>query len=377
MAEQPLRTVLHHIRRLVRPPADGAVLSDGQLLQSFAQTGEQAAFQTLLERHGPMVLGVCRRLLADANDAEDAFQATFLVLIRKAGSLTMWGSLASWLYGVACRTALKAGSEAARRRFHERRAAEMPRAEARSEPAASELRHVLDEELSHLPEKYRAPLVLCYLEGKTNEEAARVLSWPAGSMSRRLAKGRDLLRKRLLRRGVGLSSGAIATVVAESAAPAAVSSALAQATLQAACLMVTGHALGVAKSTAVLLESVLKQMAYSKVKSAVGLLLLVCLVGAGAAMVTNPFWPAPPPAESPRVLPDPLAEPLPPGAVARLGTSRWWQPGGIHTLRLSPDGRLLVTDRLWGLPFEIRAVATGKQLPSSRRKTGQDSTDTL
>ena len=125
-------------------------------------------------------------------------------MFRKAGSLKMWGSLASWLYGVAYRTALKARSESARRRFHERQAAEMPRTQASSEPAESELRHVLDEELSRLPEKYCVPLVLCYLEGKTNEEAARLLGWPAGSMSRRLAKGRELLRKRLLRCGMGI-----------------------------------------------------------------------------------------------------------------------------------------------------------------------------
>src|SRR5262249_44467001 len=152
------------------------------------------------------------------HDADDAFQATFLVLIRKAGALNMRGSLAGWLYGVAFRTALKARGEAARRRLHERQAAEPPRTDAaESASAGPELRQVLDQELKRLPEKYRAPLVLCYLEGKTNEEAAHVLGWPAGSMSRRLAKGRELLRRRLVRRGVGLTGGAIAAAMAESA----------------------------------------------------------------------------------------------------------------------------------------------------------------
>jgi RNA polymerase sigma factor (sigma-70 family) len=253
------------------------VLSDSQLLQRFAQTGEEAAFQILLQRHGPMVLGVCRRLLADANDADDAFQATFLVMIRKAGSLIVWGSLASWLYGVAYRTALKARTEAARRWRHERRAAEATQVDpAASELVVSDLRQVLDQELSRLPEKYRAPLVLCYLKGKTNEEAARLLGWPAGSMSRRLAKGRELLRERLLQRGVEVTGVAIATAVAESAAPAAVPATLAQAMLQVASLTAAGQAM--AEPAVLLMDSVLKQMVYSKVKSAVGLLLLVCTV---------------------------------------------------------------------------------------------------
>src|SRR5262249_42652371 len=151
---------------------------------------------------------------------------------------------------------------------------------------------------SRLPEKYRAPLVLCYLEGKTNEEAARLLGWPAGSMSRRLAKGRELLRKRLLHRGVEITGVAIATVVTEIAAPAAVPSVLTQATLQAALLVAAGKAAAVAKPTIVLMDSVLKQMTYFKAKSAVGLLLLVCLIGAGAAVIKNRFWPRSPVEES-------------------------------------------------------------------------------
>jgi RNA polymerase sigma-70 factor (ECF subfamily) len=149
-----------------------------------------------------MVLGVCRRVLNDWQSAEDAFQVTFLVLARKADSLTRPGLLANWLHGVAYRTALKARSRAVRQGVHERQAAAMSPAEFRPNRSVVELREVLDEELGRLPEKYRAPLVLCYLEGKTNEEAARLLHWPPGSMSARLARARALLRTGLTRHGL-------------------------------------------------------------------------------------------------------------------------------------------------------------------------------
>jgi RNA polymerase sigma-70 factor (ECF subfamily) len=173
-------------------------LTDGELFKRFAQRHEEAAFAALLSRHGPMVLSVCRRVLHHSHDVEDAFQATFLVMVDKGHRLRRPERLANWLYGVAYRTALHARKRTARRREHEREAAAMSSAPV-SEPEAEsrELRRVLDEELHRLPEKYRAPLILCYLEGKTNEEAARLLGWPSGSMSHRLARGRELLRHRL------------------------------------------------------------------------------------------------------------------------------------------------------------------------------------
>src|SRR5262249_51919994 len=161
-------------------------------------------------RHGPMVHGICRRLLGDGPDAEDAFQATFLVLVRKADSLRGYGSLGGWLHGVAVRVARKARVAAARRAFHEAQGTPMS---ARGDFAAVEwrdLRPVLDEELGRLPEKYRAPLVLCYLQGKTHEEAARALGCPNGTVYGRLARARARLRTRLLRRGVALSAAALA-----------------------------------------------------------------------------------------------------------------------------------------------------------------------
>lgn len=178
--------------------------TDGELLDRFARSRDQVAFAALVRRHGPMVFGVCRRVLGDPNDAEEAFQVTFLVLVRKAGGLREPGRLANWLYGVANRVARKTRVSAARRSHHERAAAG-PDGCAASTTPEGDLRAVLDEEMVALPDKYRAPLVLCYLEGLTNEAAAERLGWPPGSMSYRLARGRELLRRRLVRRGVCLA----------------------------------------------------------------------------------------------------------------------------------------------------------------------------
>ena len=179
--------------------------TDRQLLRRFTKARDESAFELLIQRHGPMVLGVCRRVLGNADGAEDAFQATFLVLVRRAASIQRPELLGNWLYGVAFRIASRARQNAARRAESERQVAYQPRPEPLPELARRELRSVLDEEMSQLPEKYRAPLVLCYLEGKTNEEAARQLGWPTGSMSWRLARGRELLRKRLELRDVAYS----------------------------------------------------------------------------------------------------------------------------------------------------------------------------
>jgi RNA polymerase sigma factor (sigma-70 family) len=175
----------------------GAVEADGPLLKRFARGHDEMAFAALVGRHGPMVLAVCRRVLGHEQDAEDAFQATFLVLMRRAGSLRRPALLANWLYGVAYRTACKARLTASRRRRRERRAAPRGTTDSSPDEAAPELNARLNEALCLLPEKYRAPLTLCYLQGKTHQEAARLLGWPAGSMSARLARGRELLREHL------------------------------------------------------------------------------------------------------------------------------------------------------------------------------------
>jgi RNA polymerase sigma factor (sigma-70 family) len=176
-------------------------LSDSQLLEQFNNCQDPTYFETLMSRHGPMVLGVCRRLVDDRQGAEDAFQETFLVLVCRARSISQPELLANWLYGVASRIARKAKSRQLRQRYHEKQVPPPPMTNPLEEADRRDLRAVLSAEMSRLPEKYRAPLFLCYWEGKTNAEAARELGCPSGSMSWRLARGREMLRHRLSRRG--------------------------------------------------------------------------------------------------------------------------------------------------------------------------------
>ena len=177
--------------------------TDGQLLEQFAQFQDKAAFEELVRRHGPMVLRVCKQVLDNDSDAEDAFQATFIVLMGKASSIAKRESVGSWLHGVAFRVAVHA-----RRNSHKFRASqadacrgaiEDPRPTLKIE---TEVRQMLNEELSRLPEKYRAPLVLCYVQGKATEEVARQFGCPIGTLKWRLAQARELLRTRLMRRGL-------------------------------------------------------------------------------------------------------------------------------------------------------------------------------
>jgi len=206
MANSQLSAVLRHVHKL-RDAQALEELTHGQLLERFISRHEEAAFAALVRRHGPMVLGVCRRVLHHWHAAEDAFQATFLVLFRRARALDRRGSLANWLYTVAYHVALKARADAAHRRQREREVVDMPQAESQPEEVWRDLQPVLDKELNALPDKYRAPMVLGYVEGKTNAEAARLLGWPIGTVKGRLARARELLQTRLSRRGITLSSG--------------------------------------------------------------------------------------------------------------------------------------------------------------------------
>jgi RNA polymerase sigma factor (sigma-70 family) len=271
--------------------------TDGQLLERFTTQQDETAFETLVQRHGPMVLGVCRRVLQDAHDAEDAFQATFLVLVRKAGSLGRPELLGNWLYGVAYRIAIKARANAARRCAYERQAAQMPTADPILEAGWREVRAVLDEEMNRLPEKYRAPLVLCYLEGKTNDEAARQLGWPAGSMSWRLARGREILRRRLAGRGLAYSGGPFATLLAQQAAPPVLPAGLVKASVQAA-LGFAAHPVATAgaasTSAAALAEALLKAMSFARLKWAAAMLLAGAMLAMSAGLLAYHAWAADP-----------------------------------------------------------------------------------
>jgi RNA polymerase sigma factor (sigma-70 family) len=190
-------------------------MSDGQLLERFLARRDEAAFECLVRRHGPIVLRVCRDVLPDPHEAEDAFQATFLVLVRNAGTIRDPESLGRWLYEVASRVALRARAHAARRQAQERQGVEMVPAVPGFDAADRELKPLLHEELGRLPEKFRAPLVLCYLEGLTYEEAARRLHCPLGTLKARLTRGRELLRSRLSRRGVAVTMLLLLMVLSE------------------------------------------------------------------------------------------------------------------------------------------------------------------
>lgn len=257
------------------------------MLERFAAQGEEAAFRALVDRHAPLVLGVCRRVLGDEHEAEDACQATFLVLARQAGTIRKHSSVASWLYGVALRVSAKARAHAARRKISAQPSENIPAA-PNMDLAVRELRTVLDEELNRLPEKYRTPLVLCYLEGKTKDEAAAALGWPSGTVSGRLARGRDLLRERLGRRGLALSTTLFVTLISETAAPAAVPAVLAATVTAAAIELVGGKALATFTSTEVtfLVEGVLHDMFISKFKLATVLLASFLLLGGSAGLWT-------------------------------------------------------------------------------------------
>jgi RNA polymerase sigma factor (sigma-70 family) len=221
-------------------------LSDAELLTRFRGQADEAAFALLVQRHGPMVLGVCRRLLKNATDADDAFQATFLVLVRAASVVRKQASLASWLYGVAQRTVGKARSRVISLQAREQRGAAMRLRESHDPSEAlsrQDLRVVLDEEQRRLPERYRTPLILCYLEGKEADLAARELGVPRGTLSSRLTKGRAILRDRLKRRGVTPAGSLLAGLIAHQATAAPVPASLTLATVRAASCALGGKTL--------------------------------------------------------------------------------------------------------------------------------------
>jgi RNA polymerase sigma factor (sigma-70 family) len=222
--------LLRHLRKLATPSDD--TVSDRELLHRFAERRDEGAFASLMRRHGPMVLRVCRRVLKHGPDAEDAFQATFLTLARKAGAVRWHDSAAGWLYGVARNTARRARDAAARRAHRERHVPARVSADLLAEMTARELLGALDEELSLLPQEYREPLVLCYLEGATRDEAAQRLGCPLGTLKGRLERGKERLRAALARRGLSLPAALAATLLGRGAADGAVPAPLARATLR-------------------------------------------------------------------------------------------------------------------------------------------------
>jgi RNA polymerase sigma factor (sigma-70 family) len=291
MASGQWGVVLRHVQRLFQGESV-AGLSEGQLLERFASTRDEVAFGAILARHGPMVLGVCRGFLDDPRDVDDAFQATFLVLVKKAGALRESERLGQWLYGVARRVALRARSSASRRKVRER-----PEVEAIDEPRATldtelrELQVLIREEVDRLPGNDRMAVVLCYLEGLTHEEAADRLGWPVGTVKGRLSRARDKLRDRLTRRGVALPAIAVGTALAKGAS-AAVPPELIRSTTLAATHLAAGQTLtaGIVSAQAItLMEGVIGTMFTTKLKLGAMALFATCAVGVpGVLAVQGP-----------------------------------------------------------------------------------------
>jgi RNA polymerase sigma factor (sigma-70 family) len=288
MATSPMSGFIQHLRSALFI-GDRAGLTDGRLLTDYLSGREAASLAALVHRHGPMVWGVCRRMLRNYHDAEDAFQATFLVLVRKAATLQSRELLANWLYGVAHQTALKARATAAKRNQRERGLMEMPEPTVADEGIWRNLQPLLDEELSRLPGIYRIVFVLCDLEGKARKEVARQLNCPEGTVAGRLARARAMLAKRLSRRGVVASGVGLGALVSAQAASAYLPPAVACSTIKAATLVALGQDVSAAVSPRVagLIAGVTKAMFRSKIKSllatalAVGLALGMASVGAG------------------------------------------------------------------------------------------------
>jgi RNA polymerase sigma factor (sigma-70 family) len=282
MPTSSITPLVRHLRQ-VAFRADAGDLSDGQLLERFLGQREEAAFEALVRRHGPMVLGVCRRLLRDSHDADDAFQATFLVLVRKAASIAPRELVGNWLYGVAYRTALKARSMTARRRALERQMRDLPRSQTLDPGVRDDLQARLDTELSRLPDKFRAPVILCELEGKSRRDVARQLGLAEGTLSSRLARARRLLARRLSSPSVPLSGGAVAALVSTQAASAAVPAPLLASTAKAGALLAVGEAATavVSAKVAALMEGVLKAMFLTKLKT-----VMAIVVAAGVLALT-------------------------------------------------------------------------------------------
>lgn len=277
MADQSLSMVMRRLRSALGGPG-GADVNDRQLLQRIAERRDTEAFEALIRRHGPLVLGVCRRVLCHEHDAEDAFQATFLVLAARAGSVGWRESIGGWLYQAAYQVATRARRAAARRHHHEQRAMTMSPTDATT-PATTadwdEVQPILDEELHRLPEKYRMPLLLCHLQGKSRDEAATLLGWSATEVKGRLQRGRELLRNRLVRRGITATAASLPLLLGQGAIAAAPAS-LISATVQSA------DAADASASVAALTQGALKAMFLAKLKKS-GLIAVlgVALLGSG------------------------------------------------------------------------------------------------
>jgi RNA polymerase sigma factor (sigma-70 family) len=356
-----------------------AQVGDAELLERFLTRTDADAFAELVRRYGPMVLGVCRRALGNGPDADDAFQAAFLVLARKGGSVRNGNSVASWLFGVARFVALRARDENRRRREHEARAAREPRAEAGADP---ELLEAVDEELQRLPDRYRAPLVTCLLRGRTQDEAAEELGCSLSTLRRRLEKGQDLLRRRLNGRGITPALGVL-TVGAAQVSPAAV---------EAATALVVKFINGEADSVpaTALAKGAIAMIARPKLKVLLmGALALAGLIGGGvvwslaAAQQPEPLRDAPP-AKAPEKPTDPPAkekgakvevDKIKPGDWLKIVAEPVFERAPLsERYQVAPSGKVALPEtygepiKIDGLTLEEASAVVQKQMLQVLRK---------
>jgi len=357
MPKQSLNGVLQHLRKMVAVQTCQE-LSDRDLLERFVSARDEAAFTVLIERHGPMVLGVCQRALPNFHDAEDACQATFLVLARKAASVRKKASLSTWLHGVACRAAANLKRDHARRKSRERaRTAPAPKDPA-AEVTWREMQAILDEELQRLPERYRAPMILCYLECMTREDAARQLGVSLTTLHGRLERARDALRESLTRRGLTLAAAMSSVALGEGLAHAALAPTFVVSSTRAAMLLAAGQSVtdGVVTTPVLALtQEVLKTMFLTKLKLGTAAVLcaglFVAMIGGSLASLGIAHRP------------EHRDDALPPGALFRFGTA---DRKGIRTSSAySPDGRVAAVGDDRGR-LDLWDARTGKALRTLR-----------
>jgi RNA polymerase sigma factor (sigma-70 family) len=374
MATPPMSEVIQHLRRMVL--GDGAGLTDGQLLEEFVRGRQEAALAALVRRHGPMVWGVCRRVLFNYHDAEDAFQSTFLVLVRKAASISAPELVGNWLHGVAYQTALKARARAARRAGRERQVDDLPHSVVTGQELRLDLKRLLDQELNRLPEMYRILLVLCDLEGKTRRETARQLAIPEGTVAGRLVRARAMLAKRLAGKGLAGSVGMLSPCLLPDTAFGGAPGALMFSTIRAASLMAAGNTVNGAVTLDVvhLTERMVNAMFIAKFKSMTTAMMVVVVVAALAAgalhralatdqAVQDPRRPLPPPvaavnAQTPMA---PKGDPPNLVGVYSLYSSTNTDASIAATMEIPAQlgGQFLIGDKTQG--WEGRGVIEGKK----------------
>jgi RNA polymerase sigma factor (sigma-70 family) len=375
MANTQLTSVVRHIRRLVTAP-EMKDKSDGQLLHDFHAVHDERAFSALVDRHGAMVLRVCRHVLQHEQDAEDAFQATFLVLARKAASLWRSKVIAGWLRSVAYRIALQARRNSGRRLARESYTCLRPPGNPAADVAWREVQVILNEEIERLSEKHRLPFVLCCVEGHSRADVARQLGIKEGTVWSRLSHARRQLQTRLARRGIDLGAALAAASVAEAATASALPALLVASTVRA--VMPAGKGVGgLSTEVASLAQDALRYMTLAKLKTGFAIVFLTGMIGAGIGVsavqtreTKSPTISAPARSEEakaerkkPTIRSDSYGDPLPDGALARLGTIRFNHGADLQHLLFTPDGKTIISEgrrrvRLWD-------AATGAEIGRS------------